>query len=210
MWRGTSEALAIRGDKRWASAIAHCLGSSGLCSGMIYDDRVWKPHVADQGRSGQGLYYAHLITGKSTVGGVRIDEQRLSHNFVWFVAQLVIDKQTRLCAANNMRNTRSRKSHHSGKENGTASLPSVSSASSTKGKEKAVPKASGRNVRAKRDKEELLFCSCRGGDDGTPMVQCGNCNEWSAIIIVSFSPVLTTIVGITSGVSISTRTMQMR
>jgi len=74
-----------------------------------------------------------------------------------------------------MRNTRSRKSHHSGKENGTASLPSTSSVSSSKGKEKAVPK---RNVRAKREKEELLFCSCRGLDDGTPMVQCANCNEW--------------------------------
>lgn len=77
-----------------------------------------------------------------------------------------------------MRNTRSRKSHHSGKENGTASLPSVSSASSSKGKEKAVPKASARNVKAKRDKEESLFCSCRGVDEGTPMVQCGNCDEW--------------------------------
>jgi hypothetical protein len=84
-----------------------------------------------------------------------------------------------------MRNTRSRKSHHSGKENGTASLPSVSSASSSKGKEKAVPKASARNVKAKRDKEESLFCSCRGVDDGTPMVQCGNCDEWSGIIVIS-------------------------
>lgn len=83
-----------------------------------------------------------------------------------------------------MRNTRSRKSHHSGKENGTASLPSVSSASSSKGKEKAVPKSSARNVKAKREKEEELFCSCRGVDDGAPMVQCGNCHEWSGIIIV--------------------------
>lgn len=139
-----------------------------------------------------------------------IDEQRLSCNFVWF-AQLVIDKPvSTLRSHNNMRNTRSRKSHHSGKENGTASLPSVSSASSSKGKEKAVPKASGRNVRAKRDKEELLFCSCRGGDDGAPMVQCGNCDEWSAIIVVFSSLVLTTIVGITFGVSISTKTMQVR
>ncbi|KAH8986846.1 hypothetical protein EDB92DRAFT_1801644 [Lactarius akahatsu] len=77
-----------------------------------------------------------------------------------------------------MRTTRSRKSHHSGKENGTASLPSTSSASSIKGKEKAVPKRSARNVGAKKEKEELLFCSCRGIDDGTPMVQCGNCDDW--------------------------------
>ncbi|KAH9166816.1 hypothetical protein EDB89DRAFT_2001434 [Lactarius sanguifluus] len=77
-----------------------------------------------------------------------------------------------------MRTTRSRKSHHSGKENGTASLPSTSSASSIKGKEKAVPKRSARNVGAKKEKEELLFCSCRGVDDGTPMVQCGNCDDW--------------------------------
>ncbi|KAH9056266.1 hypothetical protein EDB87DRAFT_1638219 [Lactarius vividus] len=86
-----------------------------------------------------------------------------------------------------MRTTRSRKSHHSGKENGTASLPSTSSASSIKGKEKAVPKRSARNVGAKKEKEELLFCSCRGVDDGTPMVQCGNCDEWYHFRCVNLS-----------------------
>ncbi|KAH8997826.1 hypothetical protein EDB86DRAFT_3076361 [Lactarius hatsudake] len=86
-----------------------------------------------------------------------------------------------------MRTTRSRKSHHSGKENGTASLPSTSSASSIKGKEKAVPKRSARNVGAKKEKEELLFCSCRGVDDGTPMVQCGNCDDWYHFRCVNLS-----------------------
>ena len=114
--------------------------------------------------------------------GVGTDEQRLSCNFV--VLEADSSSINRLCRSvtaaaavvdNDMRNTRSRKSHHSGKENGTASLPSTSSASSSKGKEKA---GSVRNVRAKKEKEELLFCSCRGIDDGTPMVQCGNCDEW--------------------------------
>ncbi|KAI9431373.1 hypothetical protein H4582DRAFT_1858968 [Lactarius indigo] len=86
-----------------------------------------------------------------------------------------------------MRTTRSRKSHHSGKENGTASLPSTSSASSIKGKEKAVPKRSARNVGAKKEKEELLFCSCRAVDDGTPMVQCGKCDEWYHFRCVNLS-----------------------
>ncbi|KAH9032800.1 hypothetical protein EDB85DRAFT_1180549 [Lactarius pseudohatsudake] len=86
-----------------------------------------------------------------------------------------------------MRTTRSRKSHHSGKENGTASLPSTSSASSIKGKEKAVPKRSARNVGVKKEKEELLFCSCRGVDDGTPMVQCGNCDDWYHFRCVNLS-----------------------
>ncbi|KAH8992741.1 hypothetical protein EDB83DRAFT_2478433 [Lactarius deliciosus] len=86
-----------------------------------------------------------------------------------------------------MRTTRSRKSHHSGKENGTASLPSTSSASSIKGKEKAVPKRAARNVGAKKEKEELLFCSCRGVDDGTPMVQCGNCDDWYHFRCVNLS-----------------------
>jgi hypothetical protein len=79
-------------------------------------------------------------------------------------------------ATANMRTTRSRKmsTQSSGKENGTASLPS------TKGKEKATSKKTVRNVKAKAKKVEELFCSCRGVDDGTPMVQCGTCDEWSA------------------------------
>jgi hypothetical protein len=28
-----------------------------------------------------------------------------------------------------------------------------------------------------------VFCTCRKGDDGTPMVFCGECNEW----LVSFN-----------------------
>ncbi|KAI0306149.1 hypothetical protein B0F90DRAFT_1910520 [Multifurca ochricompacta] len=80
-----------------------------------------------------------------------------------------------VAAASNMRTTRSRRvsAQPSGKENGTASLPSLPS----KGKEKAAPKKTtpARGVKAK---EEELFCSCRGVDDGTPMVQCGTCDEW--------------------------------
>src|SRR5260221_22501 len=81
---------------------------------------------------------------------------------------------TAAAAATNMRTTRSRKvaTQPSGKENDNASLPSPS----MKAKEKAAPKKPARNVKAKKVEE---FCSCRGVDDGTPMVQCGTCDEWS-------------------------------
>lgn len=97
-------------------------------------------------------------------------------------------------AAANMRTTRSRKvltqppqpQPPQGKENNNAAslLPPASSSASTKGKEKAVaPKKAARNVKAKKveaEAETEVFCSCRGVDDGTPMVQCGTCDEWSA------------------------------
>ncbi|KAH9986086.1 transcription factor S-II, central domain-containing protein [Russula compacta] len=97
-------------------------------------------------------------------------------------------------AAANMRTTRSRKvstqppqpQPPQGKENNNVAspLPPVSSSASTKGKEKAAaPKKAARNVKAKKVEAEAeaeveVFCSCRGVDDGTPMVQCGTCNEW--------------------------------
>ncbi len=85
-------------------------------------------------------------------------------------------------AAANMRTTRSRKvsTPLKGKENGPSSSP-------TKLKEKLAPKKNVRIVKAK--KAEELFCLCRGFDDGTPMVQCGTCDEWSAPLFL-FSPSL--------------------
>ena len=82
---------------------------------------------------------------------------------------------TAAAAAANMRTTRSRKvaTQPSGKENDNASLPSPP----MKAQEKAAPKKPARNVKAKKVEER--FCSCRGVDDGTPMVQCGTCDEWS-------------------------------
>jgi hypothetical protein len=107
LWRGISEALAVNSDKRrWASAITHCLGSSGLGSGMIYD-RVWKPHVADEDGVAsvrkesmeKRLDYARLITASLRVGpsgcGVGSDEQRLSCNFVWFARSSSINPTLR-------------------------------------------------------------------------------------------------------------------
>jgi hypothetical protein len=78
-------------------------------------------------------------------------------------------------AAANMRTTRSRKvsTQLKGKENGPPS-------STTKPKEKLAPRKAGRIVKAM--KVEEMFCSCRGADDGTPMVQCGTCKEWSALL----------------------------
>lgn len=74
-------------------------------------------------------------------------------------------------AAANMRTTRSRKvsTQLKGKENGPPS-------STTKSKEKLAPRKTARIVKAM--KLEEMFCSCRGVDDGTPMVQCGTCDEW--------------------------------
>jgi hypothetical protein len=90
-------------------------------------------------------------------------------------------------ATANMRTTRSRNmsNHSSGKENGTPSLPST-----TKGKEKEkpAPKKPVRNVKAKAKKVEEVFCSCRGVDDGTPMVQCGTCSEWLAPVPLPLFP----------------------
>jgi len=81
---------------------------------------------------------------------------------------------TAAAAAATMRTTRSRKAptQTAGKENDVTTPIS----SSTKGKEKAAPKKPARGVKAK--KVEEVFCSCRGLDDGTPMVQCGTCDEW--------------------------------
>lgn len=31
---------------------------------------------------------------------------------------------------------------------------------------------------AKKRKKKHVFCSCRGKDDGTPMICCGQCREW--------------------------------
>ncbi|KAH9967592.1 hypothetical protein BC827DRAFT_605522 [Russula dissimulans] len=64
---------------------------------------------------------------------------------------------TAAAAAANMRTTRSRKAP-------------------TQPTEKAASKKPARSVKAK--KVEEVFCSCRGVDDGTPMVQCGTCDEW--------------------------------
>ena len=147
--------------------------------------RVWKPSRMSQ--TTDSVASVRKVAGWGSPCGVGNDEQRLSCNFVCVGVSDSSSINPLCCTSaqpNNMRNTRSRKSHHSGKENGTASLHSTPSASSSKGKEKVVPKGSARNVRAKREKEELLFCSCRGLDDGTPMVQCGNCNEWSGFIVV--------------------------
>jgi hypothetical protein len=74
-------------------------------------------------------------------------------------------------AAANMRTTRSRKvsTQLKGKENGPPS-------STTRPKEKHAPRKTARIVKAM--KVDKVFCSCRGVDDGTPMVQCGTCNEW--------------------------------
>ena len=85
---------------------------------------------------------------------------------------------TAAAAAASMRTTRSRKvsTQPSGKENTNANTPPPSS--TMKAKEKAAPKKPAKNVKAKKSQE--LFCSCRGVDDGTPMVQCGTCFEWSA------------------------------
>ncbi|KAH9973473.1 hypothetical protein BGW80DRAFT_241155 [Lactifluus volemus] len=92
---------------------------------------------------------------------------------------------TAAAASTNMRTTRSSKlsssstTISSGKENGTRTISLLPS--STKGKEKAavLPKKAVRNVKSKAKKvEEELFCSCRGVDDGTPMVQCGTCDDW--------------------------------
>ncbi|KAI9509768.1 hypothetical protein F5148DRAFT_1298712 [Russula earlei] len=81
---------------------------------------------------------------------------------------------TAAAAAANTRTTRSRKAQQpAGKEN--AATPLLSS--STKGKDKSASKKSARNVKAAKKVDEL-FCSCRGIDDGTPMVQCGTCDEW--------------------------------
>jgi hypothetical protein len=78
-------------------------------------------------------------------------------------------------AAANMRTTRSRKvsTQLKGKENGPPS-------STTRPKEKHAPRKTARIVKAM--KVDKVFCSCRGVDDGTPMVQCGTCNEWSALL----------------------------
>lgn len=78
-------------------------------------------------------------------------------------------------AAANMRTTRSGKlpTHLKGKENGPPP-------STTKPKEKPASRKTARIVKAK--KVEEVFCSCRGVDDGTPMVQCGTCDEWSALV----------------------------
>jgi hypothetical protein len=78
-------------------------------------------------------------------------------------------------AAANMRTTRSRKvsTQLKGKENGPPSP-------TAKPKEKLTPRKTARIVKAKKVEEE--FCSCRGVDDGTPMVQCGTCDEWSALL----------------------------
>ena len=78
-------------------------------------------------------------------------------------------------AAANMRTTRSGKvpTQLKGKENGPPS-------STTKSKEKLAPRKTARIVKA--TKVEEVFCSCRGFDDGTPMVQCGTCDEWLALL----------------------------
>lgn len=78
-------------------------------------------------------------------------------------------------AAANMRTTRSSKvpTQLKDKENGPPS-------STTKPKEKLAPRKNARIVKAKKVDE--VFCSCRGVDDGTPMVQCGTCDEWSALV----------------------------
>ncbi|KAI0060755.1 hypothetical protein BV25DRAFT_929645 [Artomyces pyxidatus] len=71
----------------------------------------------------------------------------------------------------NMRTTRSRKAAAmivDEKENGNV-VPA-------KSKAKSPTKRSAKNGKTK--KEEELFCTCRGYDDGTPMVQCSQCDEW--------------------------------
>ena len=113
-----------------------------------------------------------------------------------------------------MRTTRSRKvtTQPTGKENGNPAIPS----STMKAKEKAPAKKPARNVKA--NKSEELFCSCRGVDDGTPMVECGICNEWSALLRPFLPsppppprvPLILIHPGITSGVSSSAKTMQMK
>jgi hypothetical protein len=98
---------------------------------------------------------------------------------------------TAAAASATMRTTRSSKL--SGKENGGTQTISLLPSSSTKGKEKVVlPKKPVRNVKSKAKKAEELFCSCRGVDDGTPMVQCGTCDEWLAPVPSSlpFPPTL--------------------
>jgi hypothetical protein len=78
-------------------------------------------------------------------------------------------------AAANTRTTRSSKvpTQLKDKENGPPS-------STAKPKEKLAPRKTARIVKAKKVQE--VFCSCRGVDDGTPMVQCGACDEWSALV----------------------------
>lgn len=109
-------------------------------------------------------------------------------------------------AAANMRTTRSRKvsTQPKGKENGPPS-------STTKPKEKLAPRKTSRVVKAM--KVEEVFCSCRGADDGTPMVECGTCDEWSALLhLLSLCSNGTDIysLGITSGASSSAKTMRVR
>jgi len=106
-----------------------------------------------------------------------IVKKRLRNYPDFFVVHTTASMPTRAAAAAaaaaNMRTTRSRNvsTPLKGKENGPPS-------STTKSKEKPVPKKTIRIVKAK--KVEEMFCSCRGVDDGTPMVQCGTCDEWSA------------------------------
>ena len=58
--------------------------------------------------------------------------------------------------------------------------------------------------------EEVLFCSCRGLDDGTPMVQCGTCDEWLARTLPSLSRGANVHQGITFDVSSSLKMMRVR
>jgi hypothetical protein len=123
-----------------------------------------------------------FTTQPTTVTGIR---QKNSEKNLFFAADffsvvhttaaMPTRAATAAAAAANMRTTRSRKAptQPTGKEN-SATTPI---SSSTKGKEKAASKKPARSVKAK--KVEEVFCSCRGVDDGTPMVQCGTCDEWS-------------------------------
>jgi hypothetical protein len=131
-----------------------------------------------------------------------------SNFFGLFAAVMPTRAAVAAAAAANMRTTRSRKMatqpSGSGKENASASLPST-----TKGKEKAASKKAARNVKAKKV-EEVLFCSCRGLDDGTPMVQCGTCDEWLARTLPSLSRGANVHQGITFDVSSSLKMMRVR
>lgn len=44
---------------------------------------------------------------------------------------------------------------------------------------------SGSKARGKAKPKTKVYCSCRKGDDGSPMILCAECNEWYAAFLSS-------------------------
>jgi hypothetical protein len=51
----------------------------------------------------------------------------------------------------------------------------------TNGKSRARTSRAGTSGKAASKKNAKMYCTCKKGDDGTPMVYCAECNDWYAL-----------------------------